>query len=95
MLTSELIERFNLEVAIMSYIINENPSEIPVEADDFTFDIIKDIFRWWTDYDYVPTRKISVAESKVVDMCINADYASCGPHAFLADCKMIRRTKWS
>ena len=88
--TSELIERFNLEVAIMSYIINENPSEIPVEADDFAFDIIKDIFRWWTEPSYIPTKKISVAESKVVDMCINADYASCGPHAFLADCKMIK-----
>ncbi len=84
------LERLNLEVAIMSYIINYQPKEIPVSHSDFAFEIIADIFRWWHEMDYIPTRHISTEESLVLDMCLDIDNASCGSSSFEADCKALK-----
>lgn len=86
-------ERLQLEVAVMSYIINFNPTDVPLTAADFAFDIIADIFRWWHEMDYVPTRHISIEESLVIDMCLDIDNASCGSSSFEADCKALKEWK--
>ena len=84
------LERLNLEVAIMSYIINFQPKDVPVTHSDFKFEVIADIFRWWHEMDYVPTRHISIEESLVIDMCLDIDNASCGSSAFLVDCQTLK-----
>lgn len=87
-------QRLETEIAVMSYIINYNPDSIVVTADDFVIDVIRDVFRWWTEPDYCPTRHISPEEDEIIDKCTDSDYASCGYFAYLIDCRTLRRAKW-
>jgi len=83
-------ERLITEVAVMSYIINFQPKDVPITHSYFKFEVIADIFRWWHEMDYIPTRHISVEESLVIDMCLDIDNASPGSSAFLTDCKALK-----
>lgn len=90
MATSALIERLGLEINIMSYIINYQPINVPVTAEDFKIEVIRDVFEWWQDLKYVPTRHISKLEDEIIELCSDPDYASCGYHDFLLECKMLK-----
>ena len=89
-MTQEIIERLNVEVAVMSYIINYHPDDVPINAKDFKFSIIKDIFEWWHDEKYIPSRKISDIENEIVELCCDVDYTSCGYSSFLVDCQALK-----
>ena len=85
------MDRVNLEVAIMSYIINYQPHDIIVNADDFETPIIRKIYDMWTaPVITVDTMEITAEEDDIIHACLDSDYASCGPYAYELDCRRLK-----
>ena len=86
------LERLNLEVAIMSYIINYQPHDIIVNADDFETPIIKKIYEMWTaPVITLDAMEITKEEDDIIHCCLDsADYASCGPNVYELDCRRLK-----
>ena len=85
------MDRVNLEAAIMSYIINYQPHDIIVNADDFETPIIKKIYEMWTArVIMMDSIEITDEEDDIIHCCLDSDYASCGPNVYELDCRRLK-----
>lgn len=85
------MDRINLEVAIMSYIINYQLNDIIVNADDFETPIIKKVYNIWTEpVIMMDSIEITDEEDDIIHCCLDSDYASCGPYAYELDCRRLK-----